>query len=218
MPRPEPAGVAAGLAGLTEESVVNVTPHATTFLCFAVDDMAAAVERVRAAGGEASEPSHDHGGLVADCVDDQHMAFALYKPGDAAPQTSATAGPGHGELAYLTFGVSDTRRAQAFFSAVLGWSFTPGLVADGWNIEGVRPMAGMHGGADVAVVVPMYAVDDIDAAVARVREAGGRATDPQRMPYGITSDCVDDQGGAFYLGYLGYLGYLSYLGYLGQLG
>jgi len=39
-------------------------------------------------------------------------------------------------------------------------------------------MAGMHGGA------------------------GGTATDPEQMPYGITSDCVDDQGFSFYLGQL----------------
>ena len=37
---------------------------------------------------------------------------------------------------------------------------------------------------------------------AKVRAFGGQATDPVQMPYGITSDCVDDQGMAFYLGEL----------------
>jgi len=176
--------------------------HRTTFLCFAVDDVAAAVERVRVAGGEAGEPRQEHGGLLADCVDDQGMAFSL---SEAAGQGRTTSGPApaHGDLAYLTLGVGDTVRAQAFLSAVLGWRFTPGRMEDGWNVDGVAPMAGMHGGAERPVIVPMFAVDDIESAVARVRVAGGTATDPEQMPYGITADCTDDQGFSFYLGQLG---------------
>ena len=48
----------------------------------------------------------------------------------------------------------------------------------------------------------MYRVDDIAVAVERVRAAGGTATEPERQPYGITSDCVDDQGTRFHLGRL----------------
>jgi uncharacterized glyoxalase superfamily protein PhnB len=174
----------------------------TVFLCFSVDDVTAAVERVRASGGHAGEPHQEHGGLLADCVDDQGMAFSLSEAGDGPSRSAGEPGPRQGELAYLTLGVVDTAQAQDFFSAVLGWGFTPGHMEDGWNVEGVRPMAGMYGGADLPVVVPMYAVDDIGAAVERVRSAGGTATDPERMPYGITSDCVDNQGSSFYLGQL----------------
>ncbi|WP_246395808.1 VOC family protein [Actinomadura luteofluorescens] len=46
----------------------------------------------------------------------------------------------------------------------------------------------------------MYTVDEIEPAVARAREAGGTATAPARQPYGITSECTDDQGSRFYLG------------------
>jgi predicted enzyme related to lactoylglutathione lyase len=46
----------------------------------------------------------------------------------------------------------------------------------------------------------MYRVDDIHAAVERVRAEGGSATDPERQPYGLSSTCVDDQGTRFYLG------------------
>ncbi|MDP9453466.1 MAG: glyoxalase, partial [Actinomycetota bacterium] len=42
----------------------------------------------------------------------------------------------------------------------------------------------------------------VATAVEAVRAAGGTATDPERMPYGITADCTDDQGGAFHLGQL----------------
>jgi predicted enzyme related to lactoylglutathione lyase len=63
-------------------------------------------------------------------------------------------------------------------------------------------MVGMHGGHDRATGVPMFRVDDVVAAVARVRATGGTATDPERQPYGISSECVDDQGTRFFLGEL----------------
>ena len=68
--------------------------------------------------------------------------------------------------------------------------------------QGPHPMFGLQGGHPSSAVLPMYAVSDVVAAVARVRAAGGTATDPVQMPYGITSDCVDDQGLRFYLGQL----------------
>ncbi len=175
--------------------------HATTFLCFAVDDVAAAVERVREAGGRAEEPRLEPHGRVADCEDDQGMPFALSETA-GSPRTGSD-GPRHGSLAYFVVGVADVARARRFFSTVLGWRFTPGRSEGGWDIEGVSPMGGMHGGNDLPVVVPMYAVDDVHAAVARVRAAGGTSTEPERMPYGVTAECTDDQGTAFYLGQLG---------------
>ena len=44
-----------------------------------------------------------------------------------------------------------------------------------------------------------YAVDDVAAAVERVRAAGGTATDPEDRPYGPAADCADDQGAPFAL-------------------
>ena len=52
----------------------------------------------------------------------------------------------------------------------------------------------------MAAVVPMWKVDDVAAAVERVRAAGGTATDPERQPYGTTAEGTDDQGVRFYLG------------------
>ncbi|MGH3321905.1 MAG: VOC family protein, partial [Streptosporangiaceae bacterium] len=118
-------------------------------------------------------------------------------------EPDVTASGGHGQLAYLTFEVVDSARARAFFGSVFGWRFTRGGVPDGWQIEGLHPMGGMHGGDSEAAVVPMYAVDDVEAAVTRVRTAGGTASDPERQPYGTTSSCTDDQGTRFYLGELG---------------
>ncbi len=65
------------------------------------------------------------------------------------------------------------------------------------------PKTGMSGGHERRVNVPVYRVDDAAAAVQRVREAGGTATDPVRQPYGLMADCTDDQGTVFYLGEFG---------------
>jgi predicted enzyme related to lactoylglutathione lyase len=183
--------------------------HRTLFLCFAVDDVHTAVERVRSAGGEAEEPHAEPYGRVAMCTDDQGMAFAVYDDPAGAPATASgrpsppqSASPG--EISYVTLEVPDSARARAFFGTVLDWHFSPGRVPDGWSVQiddgELHPMTGMHGGHERPTAVPVYAVDDIDAAVSRVRAAGGTATEPERRPYGTLAECVDDQGSRFYLG------------------
>lgn len=173
-------------------------PGGTLRLCHAVDDMHAAVATVRAAGGTADEPEHRPYGLFSRCVDNQGMGFALQE----APRASRgpLSRPGQGELLYLTVNVPDSARFRDFYGALFGWTFTPGRVADGWAVHGVTPMTGLRGGAERPVVVPMYGVRDVVAAVAAVRAAGGTATEPEDQPYGTTSDCTDDQGLPFYLG------------------
>jgi len=49
---------------------------------YRVDDIAATVERVRAAGGHAGEPTRRLFGLLADCTDDQGATFRLWQPAD----------------------------------------------------------------------------------------------------------------------------------------
>ena len=64
------------------------------------------------------------------------------------------------------------------------------------------PMVGLAGGAKQPTIIPMYRVDDVAAAVERVRRAGGTATPPEHQPYGVTSWCTDGQGTEFHLGQL----------------
>ena len=51
-------------------------------LSYRVDDIAAAAERVRAAGGHADEPTRRPFGLLAECVDNQGATFRLWQPPD----------------------------------------------------------------------------------------------------------------------------------------
>ena len=181
-------------------------PRSTLFCSYVVDDAAAAAARVRAAGGQAGDPIQRPYGLVAECTDNQGTRFAVHQhPAAGQPGAGAAApaaAPHDGDLAYITFEVVDSRRARDFYGAVLGWRFTPGRVADGWQVEGTTPMAGLSGGHARATTVPMWRVADLRAAVGRVRAAGGTATEPRQEPYGLTADCTDDQGSRFYLGQL----------------
>jgi predicted enzyme related to lactoylglutathione lyase len=175
--------------------------RSTLYLCFVVDDMTAAVRRVGDAGGRAEEPTVEPQGPTAMCVDVEETPFALYQPppGPRGPRLPAH-GRRQGDVGYITMEVRDSAATRAFYGAVLGWQFTAGRVEDGWSPGDVVPMTGLSGGHEQATVVPMYLVDDIHTTATRVRGSGGSATVPEAQPYGLTSDCVDDQGTRFGLG------------------
>lgn len=105
----------------------------------------------------------------------------------------------HGDVGYVTMAVSDTHKAREFYGAVLGWSFSPGNVEDGWRVEGPTPMAGLSGGHARPEGWLCYRVADIDTAVQRVRGLGGEAGEPADQPYGRLAECADDQGMRFHL-------------------
>lgn len=172
------------------------------FRCYAVSDLDAAVDRVRAAGGTATEVEQRPYGRISDCTDDQGSPFALTDvPADVAGRPSVS-GSTLGHLAYITLEFPDSRRFRDFYGAVLNWEFTPGSVDDGWQVVDTEPMTGLAGGSERPNAVPMWRVDDISAALQRVRDAGGTATDAQQQPYGLMSECTDDQGTRFFLGQL----------------
>lgn len=189
-----------GLAEMAALPPLFATAHSTLFLCFVVEDVDAAVARVRAAGGQAEQPVTQPYGRIANCVDDQGLPFALNTPAFERPLRAVATGQAHGDIAYVVLEAPDAARAREFYSRVLGWHFAPGRSADGWNVMDVAPMSGLWGGHARPTVVPMYRVDDIEAAVARVRADGGTSSDPHREPYGIAAECTDDQGTRFLLG------------------
>ncbi|GAA1846062.1 VOC family protein [Pseudonocardia ailaonensis] len=168
----------------------------TLFCCYGVADVDAAVRLVRAAGGTAADPALEPFGRVADCVDDQGVRFAVSETGPGAPRSSTAPG----DLAYVTLEFPDPTRARAFYGTVLGWGFTPGREPGHWNVRvdggDAHPPMGLAGGRETAAV-PMFAVEDIDAAVARVRAAGGTAEDPAHAGYGTAALCSDDHGARF---------------------
>ena len=210
-----------------EAPVLGVRPSVTMHLT--VPDVDTLVGHAVAAGAELERPPTDNpygrGGVFIDPFGhrwivhqeatsagsatptdpDVSETFVDEEPTPAPPSIDRPPlnGEGQGDISYVTLKVPDSARARAFYGSVLGWTFTPGRVDDGWQVDGVQPMTGMWGGGDavrVPTMVPMYRVDDIEAAIERARAAGGTATDPSQELYGWSSECVDDQGAHFYLG------------------
>jgi uncharacterized glyoxalase superfamily protein PhnB len=107
--------------------------------------------------------------------------------------------PKPGEAMYFTFQVPEAEPAKTFYGAVLGWQFTPGSVSDAWGFSGPGLEGGLWAGDRQVGWKLMYAVDDLAAALTRVREQGGRAGEVERHPYGTTADCADNQGIEFWL-------------------
>ena len=101
-----------------------------------------------------------------------------------------------GDLYYFTLPVDDLTAAQSFFGAVLGWRFDdPG---NGHVGSITAPPGGLAVGTDTGARL-WFVVDDIHAAVARVREHGGSADEPVDYDSGWSADCIDDQGTVFSL-------------------
>jgi predicted enzyme related to lactoylglutathione lyase len=106
-----------------------------------------------------------------------------------------------GELSFFEIGVEDADKARAFYGALLGWKFSDegyGSAIETPNIPG-----GIHGGDPGASPYVFFAVDDLDAAVDRVRELGGDAepigdnSEENVAKFGRFMLCRDDQGSRF---------------------
>lgn len=110
-----------------------------------------------------------------------------------------------GEPIYFEIGVEDTERARRFFSEVLGWTYSPGAVEDGWNVTTASMAGGIHGGAPGEGVRLYFDVPDLDAAVEKARELGGEVGEIRTSGQGGSRyvHCRDDQGTSFALFELG---------------
>jgi predicted enzyme related to lactoylglutathione lyase len=157
---------------------------------FVADDLEAACEAVRDAGGTAEIAE---GGDWAVCTDDQGVAFGLSK------QSHGVVGPYEhiepGNVGYVTIDVPDGRRGRRFYADVLGWRYDGGLANPGFTTV---PM-GLAEGADDAGSTLFVKVADAAATAERVRALGGTAAAPDESPSGITVACTDDQGTRFAL-------------------
>jgi len=100
-----------------------------------------------------------------------------------------------GDLYYFTLPTADLAKAQAFYGAVLGWQFTD---ANNGHIGNISAPPGSAFGATASADL-YFVVDDIDAAVERVRTAGGTAAEPVHYDSGSAAECTDDQGVRFHL-------------------
>lgn len=159
-----------------------------------VDDVDASAERARRNGATVErEPADQPYGRSSVIVDPfGHRWILLRRPTQATRLRQ-------GDIANVSMVARDAHRAKEFYEAVLRVPFSPGHPGT-WRTEETRPPLGIWSsqGAEPEVQLS-YRVDDIAAAVERVRAAGGHADEPERRPYGLLADCVDDQGATFRL-------------------
>jgi uncharacterized glyoxalase superfamily protein PhnB len=159
-----------------------------------VDDVDASTERARRGGASVErEPVDQPYGRGSVIVDPFGHRWMLLRPPARATRLR------QGDVASVTMVAGDARRAREFYQAVLQVPFSPGHPGT-WRSGETRPPLGILSseGAEPEVQLS-YRVDDIVAAVERVRAAGGRADEPERKPYGLLTECVDDQGATFRL-------------------
>jgi len=159
-----------------------------------VDDVDGTTERARRSGASVErEPADQPYGRAAVIVDPFGHRWILLRPPAHATRLR------QGDVANVTIVARDAHRAKEFYQAVLQVPFSSGHPG-AWRTDQTGPPLGIRSseGAEPGVQLS-YRMDDIAAAVDRVRAAGGHADEPERKPYGLLAECVDDQGTAFRL-------------------
>jgi predicted enzyme related to lactoylglutathione lyase len=111
-----------------------------------------------------------------------------------------------GEPSFFELGVRDAERGRSFYEALFGWRMEPGKSGAGFAITTAGAPGGIHGDDPEASPYLFFAVDDIDAAIERVRELGGTVDESDHGEEGDEDSiarfgrfrlCRDDQGSLF---------------------
>ena len=100
-----------------------------------------------------------------------------------------------GEPSFIEIGAPSGRASREFYQQLFGWTFHP-MGEDNFWVQTPTIRAGVHAGDDTRVMVVYFAVDDIEQAIARVRELGGTADEPgpETEGFGRFAQCRDGQG------------------------
>ncbi len=109
-----------------------------------------------------------------------------------------------GDIVHVEFPSEDADRAQRFWSGLFGWSFEDSGMPD-MDYRMARTgeqMAAAVFPSEKRTGYPNYyfAVDDIEAARAKIGELGGTAEEKMPVPkMGWFAACKDSEGNAFHL-------------------
>lgn len=99
---------------------------------------------------------------------------------------------------FIELGSREPARTAAFFTQLFDWPYQPMGPEGGW-FQTPTLKAGLHGSDPLPQIYVYFAVDDLVAAVARVRAAGGEAEEPgpEEPTFGRFANCKDPTGIAF---------------------
>ncbi len=175
----------------------------------AVDDVDATAERAEELGGRIRTPGTDIPGVgrYAIIVDPQGAELGLLRSDDpgAPPDRMRPGAVGWHELH-----TTNHENAWPFYADLFGWRKTGNMdmgpagayVTFGHTDEPADVSLGGMFNPDAMTTPPFWLyyvnVQDIDQAVARIRDAGGRIMNgPAEVPGGMVASCMDPQGCRF---------------------
>src|SRR5918997_2370710 len=82
-----------------------------------------------------------------------------------------------GPAIFFELGVADAEKARAFYTGVFGWTMEPGPSGKGYMIDASGVPGGLHPDDPQASPYVFFGVDDLDAALERVRQRGGEVVE-----------------------------------------
>jgi len=199
--------VVGGLMPLPDQAKkMGVPPCWTGYV--AVDDVDGYAARVKKAGGAVHRGPEDIPGVGRFAVvADPHGAVFIIMKGNSAegPRDAAPGTPGH--VGWRELHAGDGKSAFAFYSGLFGWSKADAIDMGEVGVyqtfsTGNGPVGGMMTRMPQTPApfwLYYFNVDALDAAVARVKGAGGRiALEPHRVPTGQwIAQALDPQGAMF---------------------
>ncbi|MGH2451589.1 MAG: VOC family protein [Candidatus Limnocylindria bacterium] len=105
-------------------------------------------------------------------------------------------------VVHVELPAKDGGRARKFYTSLLGWKFNdsgmPGM--DYFMTDGVEPVVAVYSNPELKGPVIYFPVDDIDAAIRKVRQLGGTAAGKGAVPeQGWFVSCTDTEGNPFSL-------------------
>ena len=188
-----------------EQAAMGIPPMWNTYVT--VDDVAAAVGRVEGAGGSVMMPPMPvmDAGTMAVVVDPTGAVVCMWQPNE---HIGAEVINEHGALCWNEVMTNDVPAAATFYGELFGWAGQDQDMGEFGTYTvfmlGEDPVAGGTGLPPVEGIPPhwgiVFAVDDCDAALAAVTDAGGTVmAGPFDMEIGRTAACADPQGAAFQL-------------------
>ena len=191
------------VAGLGPLMAEGQPPSWSVYL--AVDDVDAACERAIAAGGQVVVPAMDvmDAGRMAFVMDPTGAVVGLWRAGRTIGSRLVNE---PGTPVWHELVTRDVPAAQAFYAAVVGWTYAPMdeegsyhlFQVQGRTTGGMLPMVGEHWGDMPSIWNVYFGVDDTDATVARVGELGGAVmVPPFDTPVGRTAVVADPTGASF---------------------
>lgn len=198
-----------GMMALPEEERMRGTqPHWLAHI--ETDDVDATVKKAQELGGKVLRPGTDIPtvGRFAILADPQGAIFGVFRPQE--PMNDAPRKPGY--FTWHELNTTDYLGAWKFYSELFGWKHTSsmdmGPEMGAYWMFGYDAQTSLGGMSNVAVQMKMPAhwlyyvsVEDLDAALARVKQLGGQILNgPMEVPGGDRiAQCMDPQGGMFAL-------------------